>query len=442
MTRDKREILYSIVVFVTVPALMLASTLIFYSSIRHLYNEDIRRKANLANTVIAETLRSDINQQNNQALDQKLTDIKNQASELVKLAVYYEKDNLIKIMAKTNDVDTDLSDSTSLQVKIVIDRQESIAKLENVLINSKTEQVWTVSTPLIDSSTHQVIAVVNSSLSTAKSDQLITDVLKLPLIFGVASVVVVLALLFRHLRFVEYARLLTRQKEINQTMSDFLSVATHELKTPTTIIKGYISNAMEEESNTLAQSTKDQLQVALNQTDRLNNLVQDLLNVSRIEQGRVSYKMQNVVLAEVITPIVENYRLIAKDKNLEINYQPDPSLIVWADSGRVQEIFSNLIDNAVKYSQKGTINILHQNNEKTITTSVRDSGIGMSAEQRKRLFQRFYRVQTDQTKDISGTGLGLWIIKQYIVAMGGEISVDSMTGVGTEFTVALLKSNT
>jgi signal transduction histidine kinase len=110
---------------------------------------------------------------------------------------------------------------------------------------------------------------------------------------------------------------------------------------------------------------------------------------------------------------------------------------VRADAGRVQEIFTNLIDNAVKYTASGTITIKHHTEKQYLVTSVRDTGNGISAEHRERLFQRFYRVQTEETKGISGTGLGLWIIKQYIEHMGGKIEVDSLVGSGTEFIVYL-----
>lgn len=437
MKREKREIIYSIVILIMVPLLMVGNTLLFYSSVRKLYNEDIRRKADLLNSVMAEVLRSDIKANNADLIKQKLGSIKKQQPEMIHLAVYVQKDNTINSLAWSDDLDEHVSSATSLQVQIVFEKKQAVAKFEKIETSHGVTQVWTVTSPLIDQTTNKVVAVVGSSMSTADSDELIASILNMPLIFGIVSVVVVMALLFRHLRFVEYARLLARQREINQTMNDFLSVATHELKAPTTIIKGYIANAMDDSSNPLAESTRQQLGVALAQTDRLNALVQDLLNVSRIEQGRVEYHLQMVKIADVLSPIIQSYQLIAKEKNITINYQADRSLMVYADAGRVQEIFTNLIDNAVKYSTHGTVDIKHQVNGQLVSTIVRDTGIGMSTEQRKRLFQRFYRVQDEQTKNIGGTGLGLWIIKQYVENMNGTIEVDSMAGVGSQFTVNL-----
>jgi signal transduction histidine kinase len=102
---------------------------------------------------------------------------------------------------------------------------------------------------------------------------------------------------------------------------------------------------------------------------------------------------------------------------------------------------TNLIDNAWKYSVQGEITIRHDVTDKTVTTRVKDTGIGLSSQERDNLFQRFYRARNDQTKDIGGTGLGLWIIKQYIEKMNGTISVDSLQGVGSEFIVDLPRAS-
>ena len=109
---------------------------------------------------------------------------------------------------------------------------------------------------------------------------------------------------------------------------------------------------------------------------------------------------------------------------------------IWADPGRIQEIFTNLIDNAIKYSERGEVRVEHKIDGNHLVTLVSDDGLGMSVEAQKKLFQRFYRVKTDKTATISGTGLGLWIIKQYIEAMKGSIALNSEEGKGTTFTVS------
>jgi signal transduction histidine kinase len=181
---------------------------------------------------------------------------------------------------------------------------------------------------------------------------------------------------------------------------------------------------------------KQVLQAMFLETDRLNGLVNDLLNVSRIEQGRISYTYEVLDIREVIQTLVDQFGDKAHAKNLEISYaKPAAPVVINVDRGRMIEIMTNLIDNAIKYSQKGTVVVSHKDSKGTATVSVRDTGIGMSSKDRERLFSRFYRIKNDGTKGVPGTGLGLWIIKQYIESMKGSIAVESMEGVGSEFIV-------
>lgn len=416
---------------------MVANTLFISQGIRNTYNTELRRKADGLNAVIAESMREVIVEGDTQAITAKITALKSERPELARLMISEIKNGELVVLAKTDDNPEKLSSSTEFQQKIAYDKKASIAKLTTINTNTGSQQAWEVSTPLLSQDDRTTIAVVSSSVLTTDSDELIANVLQTSLFVLAGTIIIIVVLLLRHVRLLSYGQLLAKQKEINQTMGDFLSVATHELKAPMSIIKGYISNVVEDTQPPLNESAKEQLGIALAQTDRLNGLVQDLLNVSRIEQGRVSYNLQPVVIDEVLSPIVKNYQVMANEKNIDISYEPNTALVVYADAGRVQEIFTNLIDNAIKYSLKGSVAITQRADSKHVVIAVRDTGIGIGPEERKRLFQRFYRIKNDETKDISGTGLGLWIIKQYVEAMSGTIEVDSMTGSGSEFTVSL-----
>jgi signal transduction histidine kinase len=186
----------------------------------------------------------------------------------------------------------------------------------------------------------------------------------------------------------------------------------------------------------------EMLTIAFNQTDRLNHLVTDLLDVSRLEQGRTKYSMEKVDLKAIIEPMLAVYTAKAEAKKLKLDYQPPTDLpIASADPNRVSEVFTNLIDNAIKYSRTGTVTVSHAFDATTVTTTVADTGIGMTPDEQARLFQRFYRARNTETADIEGTGLGLWIIHQYIDHMGGTITLDSEKGVGTKFIVTLPRAN-
>ncbi|QQR52387.1 HAMP domain-containing histidine kinase [bacterium] len=281
-----------------------------------------------------------------------------------------------------------------------------------------------------------VKAVVVSDVSSQRTDGLIGTTLMRSLGIVMATVVLIVLLLLNHFRFVQYAMLFRRMKEVDQLKNDFLSVATHELRAPMTVIKGSIENLEDGITGTVDEKGRHVLKVIYGETERLNNLVTDLLNVSRLEQGRITYTFETVDLRETSQNIVDEFTAKAQQKGLTITYQqpPTPELIS-ADKGRIIEVLTNLVDNAVKYSQKGSVIVTHKSTANQVVLSVRDTGIGMAAPDRERLFSRFYRIQNDDTKGIPGTGLGLWIIKQYIEAMRGTISVDSMVGVGTEFEV-------
>ncbi len=437
MRKEKLEIIYSIGIIIAIPLLIVVNTVYLVRSTRSAFNTELRKKADLVNSVLADSLQSDINQKNYTQLTTRLSTIEKNQPDITQATIIQQQNGTPVIIARAPDASKELNATSSVQTKIVYDRKVPVAKLVNVTSDGQTQQGWNVATPVLDAN-NTVLAVVSSTVLTTNAEQSINTAFTRSFILMIVSIIVIIVLLFRHFRLVGYIQLLAKQREINQTMSDFLSVATHELKAPTTIIKGYIANVMDGTSGPVSNDIKEQLQVALSQTDRLNNLVQDLLNVSRVEQGRIEYHIENVDSTKIIDVIVHNYRPIASQKGLELIFEASTSpLFVRADAGRVQEIFTNLIDNAIKYTPSGSVTITQKLDGSKVKTSIRDTGLGMSPENRKRLFQRFYRVKTEQTKDISGTGLGLWIIKQYIEAMGGTIEVNSTEGDGSEFIVVL-----
>ncbi len=420
-----------------IPALVALNTILLVRSTRSAFNSELRRKADLVNAVIAEAAKTEVALGNFQELDAKLQKLEESQPAITATSIIREESGKLVIVASSKSASQELDASTELQVKIASERRLPIAKFVNIRNDGQLAQAWNVATPAIDE-TGNVIAVVSSTILTTDAEEAIDKAFTTSFIVLLVSIVVIIVLLFRHFKLVGNIRLLARQKEINQTMSDFLSVATHELKAPTSIIKGYISNVMDGTFGPINEQIDNQLKTALSQTDRLNGLVQDLLNVSRIEQGRVAYNMTAVDSTKLLVMIIDNYKVFAADKSLELKLETTDTMpLLKCDEGRLQEIFTNLIDNAIKYTKEGSVTITQKAETDSVVTTIKDTGFGMSPDARKRLFQRFYRVQTENTKGISGTGLGLWIIKQYIEAMGGTIEVESMEGVGSEFIVSM-----
>jgi signal transduction histidine kinase len=438
MRRAKLEILYSIGIITAIPLLLALNTVLLISATRSAFNQELRRKADLVNAVIAENSIEDIKSESYDTLSQKLSQLELAQPAVRQSQIVVKVGNEFKQIAHGQESSDQLNPSRELQISIAYERKLPIAQFINISDDGRTSQAWNVVTPVLDNG--EVIAVINSSIVTSDAEEAIDKAYTSSFVVMIISIVVIVGLLFRHFRLVGYVQLLAKQKELNQTMNDFLSVATHELKAPTSIIKGYISNVLDGTSGPVNEKINEQLNTALAQTDRLNTLVKDLLNVSHIDQGRIEYNSSDVDSSKVLGLIVENYRLIASQKSLVLEYKPlESSAFIHVDEGRLQEIFTNLIDNAIKYTVQGTVTVAQYEEDSKIVTSIKDTGFGMSPEARKRLFQRFYRIKTENTKTIGGTGLGLWIIKQYIVAMGGTIEVESLEGAGSNFIVMFPK---
>ena len=438
MNRKKLEIAYSIGVLIAIPLIVIVNTLILTQSTNSAYNLELQRKADLANSIIAKSSMQLIKDKKYEQLQANLDALESSQPALMQSAVIIDENNNLTMVAHSTSAPEKLTQTAKMVANLVISRKQSIATFIDITDrNSNPAQAWNVMTPVMDDDKN-MIAVVSTSLLTVDAQEAINSAYQKSFIVLIISLVLIIGLLFRHFRLVGYIQLLAKQRELNQTMNDFLSVATHELKSPTTIIKGYLSNVMDGDFGSVNPEIGEQITVALSQTDRLNSLVQDLLNVSRVDQGKIQYNITAVDTTKILKMIIENYRPIADEKGLELIFNPVEGLpLVQADEGRVQEVFTNLIDNAIKYTAKGSVTIAQQQKKGVIVTNFHDTGFGISLEAKQRLFQRFYRVKTSQTETIQGTGLGLWIIKQYVEAMKGSIDVETIEDVGSNFIVEL-----
>lgn len=412
------------------------NTIILSRTVREDFDAELRRKADLANTIFGSAIEQNLDDVS--GIQKSLDTIAEAREDIANLSVVVPEEGRFRVVAANDQAIQDTLIST-LQLQAVVEHQQSVAQLLN-RSDDGAGRSWSVVTPIF-SDAGEIVALTSMNVSIAEAENAIASTLRRSFFIVFATAFIVVLLLANHFRFVERARLFQKLKEADQLKTDFLSVATHELKAPMTVIRGQISNITDGLFGDVNEKVKEQLDNTIKQTKRLNELVQDLLNVSRIEQGKISLNISVVDPAAVITPIVEQYRSVAGRKNIRIAYEElEEDARLKADDGRYQEIMTNLIDNAIKYSLNGSVVIRHELADKTIITRVKDSGIGMSAKERDRLFQRFYRARNEKTKNISGTGLGLWIIKQYIERMGGKITVDSLEGVGTEFIVTLPRS--
>lgn len=230
---------------------------------------------------------------------------------------------------------------------------------------------------------------------------------------------------------------ITKELEVEQMKQELISIATHELRTPITGIKGYLDMILEGDTGGVNSETKEVLQECAGINQKLADLVDDLLNVGRIEQGRIECKPVAMDLAGQVADIIKEISIQAKQKNLELIYQKPEIAQVKADPDRTRQVLINLIGNAIKYTEKGSVTVSLEQKDKEIISSVKDTGLGISKEGQKLLFQKFSRVKTDKTRAITGTGLGLWITKQIVEMMSGKIWVQSVEGKGSMFSFSL-----
>lgn len=256
----------------------------------------------------------------------------------------------------------------------------------------------------------------------------------------IVTIFVVMVFLAFTVRIWDYAILYRKIKEVDQMKDEFISIASHELRTPLTVTKGYLSMIQE---GTFGKIENPEIEKAINtaakSNNRLEGLVEDLLNVSRIEQGRLPVAIELVEIDPIIRDIVSQIKVNADEKDLTLEYlEPEKKLpLVSADPERLRQVLINLIGNSVKYTEKGGVKVTVGPKDDMVEIKIVDTGIGMTSEEQKHLFQKFYRVQNEKTGKIIGTGLGLWITKQIIELMKGKISLESMEGVGTQVSVKL-----
>jgi two-component system phosphate regulon sensor histidine kinase PhoR len=230
---------------------------------------------------------------------------------------------------------------------------------------------------------------------------------------------------------------ITRLRRLENMRREFVANVSHELKTPVTSIKGYIETLLEgakDEPDTAMQF----LQVAARQTDRLNAIIEDLLSLSRIEQEAEAdtVKMEKTNILKVLQSAVQTCRVKAEAKNIKIELDCHEDLSAPVNAPLLEQAIVNLVDNALKYSDADSeVAIKVSQSSREISITVIDHGRGITREHLPRLFERFYRVDKDRSREIGGTGLGLAIVKHIALAHQGRVNVESKLGQGSKFLI-------
>jgi PAS domain S-box-containing protein len=243
---------------------------------------------------------------------------------------------------------------------------------------------------------------------------------------------------------IENAKLYTEQVEARRKVEDlsrlkdeFLSIASHELRTPVTSIKGYTQLAKMLIKEGDLNTSEEYLDIALDQIDRMSRLILELLDVSRIETGRLEIRREPIQWSQFVRDVVHRHHTAVSDRRFHLDV-PDESKVVTGDRDRLEQVLGNLLENAVKYSPDGSeIFVSVDDRGDSLVTAVCDRGIGIPADELAQVFERFHRGRQVSSTNYGGLGLGLYITKQIIERHGGSIWVDSKEGVGTTFFFSL-----
>lgn len=230
-------------------------------------------------------------------------------------------------------------------------------------------------------------------------------------------------------------------KSVDKLKTEFLSLAAHQLRSPLTAIRGYTSMLLEGSFGSVDDKQKEAINRVFESASHLTKIVEDLLNVSKIEAGGMKYEMAPFDLEKPVHDLATDLSITAEKKGLKLNFETDKKgpYMINGDMEKIRQVVLNVIDNAIKYTMQGSISVLLSRNDasKMLSVAIKDTGMGISAEEKEKLFQKFSRGAGGKT-NTSGSGLGLYLAKQIAEAHGGEVVIDSPgEGLGSTFTIQL-----
>lgn len=254
-------------------------------------------------------------------------------------------------------------------------------------------------------------------------------------------------LLSRTLRYAVQRKHIEEQRvqhliEITRAKDEFISLASHQLRTPATGVKQYIGMVLQGFAGEVSEVQRDMLEKAYASNERQLQIVTDLLKVAQVDAGQVKLRHSNVDLVQLLADVLKEQRDSFKNRLQSVYFHaPGSPAVVHVDADMLRMVFENIIDNAGKYSQTGKkIEVSIQQSATHYLVCIKDEGVGVAPEDQERLFQKFARIDNPLSTLVGGTGLGLYWAKRVVDLHGGDIVIDSEVGQGTAFTITLPKS--
>lgn len=233
---------------------------------------------------------------------------------------------------------------------------------------------------------------------------------------------------------------ITTEENLDQMKSEFISIASHQLRTPLTSIRGYVDMMLEGDYGDVPSYLKEPLDAIFKSSNQMAELVGDLLNLSRLERGTEVMKIDRVDVADLIKEVQELFeqKLITKNQKLNVKFESTDNTVITSDKAKLRECLKNLIENAIKYSPAGTqIDFSVTEDDQYLKLFVKDHGVGIPKNQQGKIFQKFFRAANVLTENFEGTGLGLYYVKKVIEQLDGKIEFQSEENKGTTFEIDL-----
>lgn len=296
-------------------------------------------------------------------------------------------------------------------------------------------QVLTGYAPIKDSSGN-VVAILATDI---KADDFfnVTRQTLYPFLTFIVVLIVIISILAIVLIYL-WKRQAETLAQVDKLKDEFLSIASHQLRAPITAIRGYAANLTEGDYGVIPANIKEPLETIQESARLMANSIEDYLNISRIEQGRMKYEKSDFDFADLANKVVRELTPVAEKKKLKLIGNAPDDLVIHADIGKIKQVITNLVDNAIKYTMAGSVTVTVEKKGSTARLTITDTGVGIPAEEIGLLFEKFKRARGANKVNTTGTGLGLYVAKQLTVGNGGEIWVESNgTGKGSRFIVEL-----
>lgn len=442
-TNERFQIVYGIFLLILMPLIIVINTLYVISR----YNRDIdvalQRSALLLGNAFYASSRDDLSDIG--LLQQNIERLSKASADILDIQILFPKEDGFEIAAALHREDIGKKANYNYYHLAWQQKEYEALATDALPISGIPEQdlknifrdvkrFWLVSMPLRDMENKKV-ALFSMKLSSQIVDDLTDYSWKASIYSLTLTVLIIILFLAASTRLWGYVTLYQKMKDVDRMKDEFISIASHELRTPITAIRGYASMVLEGSFGAIPDKLKDGLKRVMDSANRLGMLIEDILNVSRIEQGRIQINFQPTDAVACMVQTVEELSDIAKEKKLQLILKKQDETVpkISADPDKLKQVFVNLIGNAIKYTKFGSITVTVQldKSRENLLVKVKDTGIGISAKDQARLFEKFFRVPTSETQKITGSGLGLWITKQLAELMKGKIAIESMEGVGT-----------